>query len=191
MKQNRIDDRLEKRTKKKSSYPNFSEWNEYQSLLRDPLLTKLFLIQLDKQYKKLFKNWSDFWDLCLDTNPRYCFICGYYMIPKMRNDKDRIKMPYKRGDPVHSYCFTKESTVERMTGKLNPESELICFIEKGWSISGSVCRLRVKNTVEAIRNHLGEFHSKEFTHEGNLEFLRAIYFLKPNGKSFQLRREWQ
>lgn len=184
-KRNEVDNRLAERSVKKSSYPKYSAWNMYQSLYRDPILTKLMLIQLEKQYRKLFKNWSDFWDMCCDLDPQYCFICGRYVLPKMRDDKERIKRPYKNGDVVHDYCFTKEMTVERTIAKLNDKAELICFADNGWSMTGKVCRLRVENTLEAIRNHLGEFHSKEFTHEGNLEFLRAIYFLKPNGRQFR------
>jgi hypothetical protein len=184
-KKNKVDDRLEKRSTKKTSYPKSSAWDMYQSLYRDPIMTKILLLQLEKQYKKVFKSWGDFWDMCLDTNPQYCFLCGYYILPKMRNDKDRIKRPYKNGDVVHAYCFQKESTVERMTGKLNDKAELICHADKGWSMTGKVCRVRIKNDVEVLRHHLGEFHSAEFTHEGNLEFLRAIYTLKPNGRKFR------
>ncbi len=157
----------------------------YQSLARDPVYTKILLVQLEKQYKKVFKTWSDFWDMACDFNPQYCFICGRYVLPKMRNDKERIKRPYKNGDVVHDYCFTKEMTVERTVAKLNDKAELICHADKGWSMNGKVCRQRIKNNVDELRNHLGEFHSAEFTHEGNLEFLRAIYTLKPNGRPFR------
>lgn len=185
MKKNRIDERLATKSVKKKSYPKTSAWDMYQSLYRDPMLTKILLLQLEKQYKKLIKGWGDFWDMCMDVNPQYCFLCGYYLIPKMRNDKERIKHPYKNGEPVHAYCWNKEMTVDRTVAKLNEKAELICFADNGWSMNGKVCRQRIKNNVEVLRHHLGENHLAEFTHEGNLEFLRAIYTLKPNGRKFR------
>ncbi len=157
-KKNRVDERLKEKTEKKSNYPTLSNWNMYQALARDNTLGKLLLLDLDRFYKKLFKNWGDFWDLCCDFNPEYCFICGRYVIPKMRGDKDRIKRPYKNCDIVHDYCFTKEMTVERTVAKLTPDAELICHLDLGWSIIGSVCRERVRNNPKAIAGHLIMIH---------------------------------
>ena len=146
MKKNRVDDRLAKKSTKKTSYPKKSKWALNQALYRDPVFTKLMLLSLEKQYRKLFKVWSDFMDMACDMDPQYCFLCGRYVLPKMRNDKERIKRPYKQGDVVHDYCFTKEMTVERTVAKLNDKAELICHADKGWSMIGKVCRARIKNT---------------------------------------------
>jgi len=128
------------------------------SLKRNSELTKRVLIVLDKLYKKVLRDWSDFWDLCEDFNPLFCFICGKYIIPKMRDDQSRIKHPYKNGDPCHEYCWGKEMTVVRSLGKLSPDAELICHLDLGWMIKGSVCRNRVLNNPKAIAEHLIMVH---------------------------------
>jgi len=179
---NRIDERLMVYTVREGSYPDLDEefnknfdgmigldgkrfepvtvskWNESQSLKRNQNLSKRLLTDLNNGYKKVNKNWSDFWDLCLDFNPEYCFLCGRYVIPKMRADTERIKRPYKKGDIVHDYCFTKFMTVERTVAKLTPDAELICHLDLGWAINGSVCRERVNNNPKAIAEHLILLH---------------------------------
>lgn len=180
---NEIDMMLQERTLRKTSIPKEDTWIKSQSLKRNESLSKRLLTDLNSGYKKVFKNWSDFWDMVTDMEPQYCFLCGRFIIPKMRSDTTRIKTPYKNGDVVHGYCWNKEMTVERASGKLNDDAELICHAQTDGA--GVVCRERIKNNVEALRHHLGEFHLNEFTHEGNLEFLRAIYTLKPNGRFFR------
>jgi hypothetical protein len=104
----------------------------------------------------------------------------------MRKDKERIKHPYRNGEPVHAYCFQKEGTVERMTGKLNPESELICILDLGWSVTGSVCRDRVKNNPMAVISHLVSKHHWSLVPElARGEILKGTYTQKDWNKQFK------
>lgn len=194
---NILDEKLIERTLKEKSYPLLrtfdmrtskikyvrgTRWDRNQSLHRNPDFTKKLMNELEKLYRKVVRDWNDFWDLCEDSKELYCFVCGRYIIPKMRDDSSRIKHPYKNADPCHEYCWGKEMTVERSLGKINPDAELICHVDEVGA--GVVCRKRIKNTMPEVYAHVLE-HGIEVT-ELNFPFesYRSRYFLRPNGKPF-------
>ena len=98
-----------------------------------------------------------FWNLVTDYNPRYCFLCGFY-IP-VGDREIYADQPFKNGELVHNVCFKKLMQIKHINDRINPQFELICHLDVGWSIqSKPICRERVKNNPGGIRNHLIEKH---------------------------------
>lgn len=96
-----------------------------------------------------------FWNMIFDNNPLYCFGCGEY-IPIHKRTEDYFKRPYKK-EPIHSSCWAllpQDDFVKR----LNEESLLICHLELGWGVHGSVCRSRVRNNPLSIMVHMIKHH---------------------------------
>ncbi len=104
--------------------------------------------------EKMFKI---FWEVILDRNPTFCFLCGKYLAPFQRMESD-IKKPYKSGDLCHDSCWKLFMKIEHTTQRLNEESELICHLDIGWGVQPSLCRSRVKNNANGIMKHLIDFH---------------------------------
>lgn len=157
----------------------------------------------------------EFWNLVTDYSPRYCFLCGYY-IP-VGDREIYADEPFKNGDLVHVGCFKKLMQIKHINDRINPQSELICHMDLGWTIQSlPICRTRVKNNPGEIRKHMIEQHGwkkiPELTKEkfDKKELLslykenaqvwfvdnqliwknfRNIHFLKPNGKAFPRPRE--
>jgi len=96
-----------------------------------------------------------FWNMIFDMNPLYCFGCGEY-IPVHKRTQDYFKTPYKK-EPIHNSCWAllpQDDFVKR----LNEESFLICHLDLGWGVDGSVCRTRVRNNSHSIMTHLVNHH---------------------------------
>lgn len=134
------------------------------------------------------KMFNLFWDLILDRNPEYCFLCGKFISPSERQLQN-IKKPYKNGDLCHESCWKLFVKMEHTTTRLSDHSELICHIDKGKNKTGKVCRLRVQNTNQEVYDHLMH-HNVETDDELQFpfEYYRSMYFLKPDGKPFPKAR---
>lgn len=96
-----------------------------------------------------------FWNSLFDKNPLYCFSCGKY-IPIHQRVPDIYQRPYKK-DPIHNTCWDALPS-DDFVKRLNDESFLICHLDLGWGVHGSVCRLRVKNTPYSIMVHMINHH---------------------------------
>lgn len=147
-----------------------------------------------------------FWDVVLDDNPQYCFVCGYYIRPSLRSgDPSYVQKRYKNGDYCHTQCFYKNITVDDAEKKLNPESLLICHLDLGLNMeSNPVCRQRVLNTPKDILIHYLRHRNilePNWTHmenHGSIEEhwqnnygidwkdFRNLHFLKPTGQPFKI-----
>ncbi len=99
-----------------------------------------------------------FWNMIFDKNPLYCFSCGKY-VPVHQRTSDFIKIPYKDRQ-IHNYCWDALPS-DDFVKRLNEESLLICHLDIGWGVHGSVCRLRVKNNPHSIMVHLVNHHGWE------------------------------
>ena len=166
------------------------------------------------------KMFNIFWQVILDRNPTFCFLCGKY-IPPFERIAEFVKKPYKKSDSCHDSCWKELMKMEDITQRLNEESELICHLDVGWVVEPIVCRTRVKNNPNGIMKHLinhgwrktpelvqndiqnGKITKKQYavTIKENPEqwFLdnqliwsvyRNIHFLKPNGKEFPKVRDF-
>jgi len=107
---------------------------------------------------------SIFWQVILDMNPTFCFLCGRY-IPPFERIADFVKKPYKKSDSCHDSCWKEFMKIEHTTQRVNEQSELICHLDDGWSVVPLVCRTRVKNNAEAIMKHLVNSHNWKKTPE--------------------------
>jgi len=96
-----------------------------------------------------------FWNIIFDKNPLYCFSCGKY-VPVHQRTSDFIKIPYKDRQ-IHNYCWDALPS-DDFVKRLNEDSLLICHLDVGWGVIGSVCRLRVKNNPHSIMVHLVNHH---------------------------------
>jgi len=100
---------------------------------------------------KLALKFRQFWDALFDSNPHYCFGCGLY-IPIMERELCRFKRPYNK-EPIHESCWDAmqpDVFVKRVT----EDSMLICHLDLGWTVKGSVCRMRVQNKPNHIMSHM-------------------------------------
>lgn len=105
-----------------------------------------------------------FWDVILDRNPTFCFLCGKYIAPFERFEH-WIKKPYKTGDACHDSCWKLFMKMEHTVQRINEESELICHMDLGYVVEPNVCRTRVMNNAGATMKHLIEFHGWRKTPE--------------------------
>jgi len=96
-----------------------------------------------------------FWNSLFDNNPLYCFSCGEY-IPIHKRVPEIYQTPYKK-EPIHNDCWNALPS-DNFVKRLNEESLLICSLDLGFGVHGSVCRLRVKNNASSIMKHLIESH---------------------------------
>lgn len=96
-----------------------------------------------------------FWNMIFDKNPLYCFSCGKY-VPVHQRTSEFIKIPYKDRQ-IHNYCWDALPS-DDFVKRLNEDSLLICHLDLGWGVHGSVCRLRVKNNPHSIMVHLVNHH---------------------------------
>lgn len=96
-----------------------------------------------------------FWNSLFDKNPLYCFSCGEY-IPIHKRVPDIYQRPYKK-DPIHNTCWDALPS-DDFVKRLNDESFLICHLDLGSGVHGSVCRLRVKNTPYSMMVHMINHH---------------------------------
>ncbi len=96
-----------------------------------------------------------FWNMIFDKNPLYCFSCGKYF-PVHQRTSEFMKTPYK-DKPIHNYCWDSLPS-DDFVKRLNEHSLLICSLDLGWGVHGSVCRIRVKNNANGIMKHLIESH---------------------------------
>ncbi len=103
-----------------------------------------------------------FWNLIFDMNPLYCFSCGKY-IPVHQRTIEFFKVPYK-SKVIHNDCWEALPS-DDFVKRLNEDSLLICHLDLGCGVHGSVCRSRVKNNAGAIMKHLIEFHGWRKTPE--------------------------
>jgi len=67
-----------------------------------------------------------------------------------------MKTPYKN-KPIHNYCWDSLPS-DDFVKRLNEDSLLICRLDSGWGVHGSVCRLRVKNNPHSIMVHMVNHH---------------------------------
>jgi hypothetical protein len=96
-----------------------------------------------------------FWNSLFDRSPLYCFSCGEY-IPIHKRDPEFYQRPYKK-DPIHSTCWDALRS-DDFVKRLNDESHLICHLDLGWGVHGSVCRGRIQNNPYSIMVHLIKKH---------------------------------
>jgi len=96
-----------------------------------------------------------FWNLIFDKNPLYCFSCGKY-IPVHQRTMEFFKIPYKN-KVIHNDCWEALPS-DDFVKRLNEDSLLICHLDLGWGVHGSVCRLRVKNNPHSIMVHMINHH---------------------------------
>lgn len=96
-----------------------------------------------------------FWNMIFDKNPLYCFSCGKY-IPVHQRTAEFFKIPYK-DKVIHNDCWEALPS-DNFVKRLNEDSLLICHLDLGWGVHGSVCRIRVKNNPTAIIKHLIIYH---------------------------------
>ncbi len=133
---------------------------------------------------KMFKL---FWELILDRNPEYCFLCGRFIIPSERSE-DNIKQPYKNSELCHASCWKLFVKMDHVTKRLSDDSELICLVDAGSQKIGKVCRQRVQNKWNEVYAHIVH-HEVEVTElQFPFEYYRAMYFLKPDGRKFKTPR---
>ena len=92
-----------------------------------------------------------FWNIIFDKNPIYCFSCGKYL-PVHQRTAEFFKIPYKN-KVIHNYCWDALPS-DDFVKRLNEDSLLICSLDLGWGVNGSVCRDRIKNNPDAIMKHL-------------------------------------
>lgn len=96
-----------------------------------------------------------FWDTIFDKSPTYCFGCGEYIETYKRNSELIIK-PYKK-ESIHVICWNAIQS-DDFVKRLNEESRLICSLDLGWGVHGSICRSKVKNTPYSIMVHMINHH---------------------------------
>lgn len=96
-----------------------------------------------------------FWNLIFDRNPLYCFSCGKY-IPVHQRTIEFFKVPYK-SKVIHNDCWEALPS-DDFVKRLNEDSLLICNLDLGWGVGGSVCRSRVKNNPHSIMVHMVNHH---------------------------------
>jgi len=96
-----------------------------------------------------------FWNMIFDKNPLYCFSCGKY-IPIHQRTTEFFKIPYKN-KVIHNDCWEALPS-DDFVKRLNEDSLLVCYVDLGSGVHGSVCRIRVKNNANGIMKHLIEFH---------------------------------
>lgn len=118
-------------------------------------------LKRQKQYlaleQKRFWHFELFWEIILDIAPTFCFLCGKYIAPYLRN-QSVIKKPYKKGDVCHESCWKEMMEMEDITKRMNEFSRLICYLDLGWGVDSKVCRMRVRNNAESIMIHLIDHH---------------------------------
>lgn len=185
-------------------------WKTNRQIVRKNLRVKIA--------KMVSPKFIAFWDYCTDYDPKYCFLCGYY-IP-VGDREIYAEQPFKNGDLVHVGCFKQLMKIKHINDRIKSNSELICHMDLGWGIQVTpICRERVTNNPGGIRDHLLEKHgwkripkieyeemnSKERRtqldyYKKNPEAwfnnnqiywkdFRNAQFLKPNGKAFPRPRE--
>ena len=140
------------------------------------------------------KFFNIFWQVVLDRNPTFCFLCGKY-IPPFERVADFIKKPYKNGDNCHQSCWKETMEIEDITKRMNDFSRLICHMDLGWGVQPNVCRTRVRNNPESIMIHLIDHHDwklipelkeKEFDDE-----MKILADSKISDKGFSKKRDGQ
>lgn len=142
--------------KRVNRYPKKCIWKN-QSLTMHHWNLRIKISELQKISKRLSPKWIDFWNLVTDLNPRYCFLCGFY-IPVIDREI-YAEQPFKNGELVHNECFKKLMQIKHINDRINPDSELICHLDLGWGIQTKpICRTRVKNSPGEIRQHMMEKH---------------------------------
>ena len=146
--------------------------------------------KVDYIFNKLPKRFADFLVRITDKDPQFCFVCGFY-IPFSQRDK--TKKPNKKSDPCHEDCFNRSVKFANIHGKLNEDSELICWIDKGEPMSKQpICRNRVRNNPDSIAYHIAQKHPDliepfSFVEPGmGIEYkeFRKEMFLRPDGRKF-------
>lgn len=153
----------------------------------------------ESEYSKISPKISVFWDVIEDHSPECCFICGYYIRPSQKIEPV-VKRPFKHGDICHVDCYNKNIKMEHITQKLNPESTLICHIQRTKSTNDTVCRSRVFNDPLSLLKHFQSHsitqlqipnNSSESIHFFLRQFredwksFRDKNFLKPTGEPFK------
>ena len=155
-------------------------------------------LKRQKQYlaleQKRFWHFELFWQIILDTDPTFCFLCGKYIAPYLRT-QSVIKKPYKKGDVCHESCWKEMMQMEDITKRVNEFSRLICHMDLGWGVDSKVCRMRVRNNAESIMIHLIDHHDwklipelkeKEFDDE-----MKILADSKISDKGFSKKRDSQ
>ncbi len=129
------------------------------------------------------KFFNIFWQVILDRNPTFCFLCGKY-IPPFERVADFVKKPYKNGDNCHQSCWKETMEIEDITKRINELSRLICHLDLGWGVHPKVCRMRVKNSPKTIADHLIVHHNWKSVPElvqreiNEKKFTKKDYFKK-------------
>lgn len=133
-------------------------------------------LKRQKQYlaleQKRFWHFELFWQIILDTDPTFCFLCGKYIAPYLRT-QSVIKKPYKKGDVCHESCWKEMMEMEDITKRVNEFSRLICHMDLGWGVNSKVCRMRVRNNAESIMIHLIDHHGWKLIPELPLEKIKS------------------
>ena len=119
--------------------------------------------------------------MIFDKNPLYCFSCGKYL-PIHQRTPEFFKIPYK-DKVIHNYCWDALPS-DDFVKRLNEDSLLICYLDLGWGVHGSVCRIRIKNNACSIMVHLINHHGwKTIPELREIDFQKEMKELADSGIS--------
>ncbi|MCV0393678.1 MAG: hypothetical protein K5790_10390 [Nitrosopumilus sp.] len=145
----------------------------------------------EKELMKLEKKSTDkfvaFWDFIEDDDPKWCFVSGYYIPPRLRGTE--AVQPFKNGEWCYKDRYDRYLKWNVVSDKLTEDSDLICIATKPKKPRDFTIRPFVKNTEYEIRKHIranphGFDEDDRCENIGNWKAIRAKYFLKPNGSRF-------
>ena len=127
-----------------------------------------------------------FWDLILDRNPKYCFLCGKFITPSERS-QENIKQPYKNSELCHDSCWKLFVKMDHVTKRISDDSELICLVDKGENKVGKVCRQRVQNKWNEVYAHIVHHEVKVTELQFPFEYYISLLQLKNEQKNCHFR----
>ncbi len=186
MKKNKHNNKLDLRLIDKCKKHLDISYYGYEKSLVQPYKNQFERIHWNKIEKKSFERFIEFIDMATDYYPDFCFVTGNYIPPRFKGSF-AIK-PFPKSPWCYESAYNDYINAYNVSNKLTHTSMLICTAISPDEVTNLVDRPRVINTKQAIESHIQELQRDDESFgdwsEFDWKYLRANFFIKPNGSPF-------